>query len=272
MRISRFLFAMGVSLAMALTFSCTEETNEDEPSSASTGDGGSSSSVVPSSSSSEPIAAGFCVVDYYEEEGGACYSGFTNSECTSENMRGRIRTACPADYESYAEACFVSDEYGKYCYPGYTAEDCEGTIMGYSTCLRNEGFFTPGTCVYYDYYDESEECYDSSKYYCQGEESSFTLGATCPLGACYIYDYNTGDERCEDGFTRSECYSNYEGSFSSRACPIKYCAYQEEEDDEGDLTCEQFGVWDIETEADCEDNYDGFVTTYPEYSCEYIIP
>jgi hypothetical protein len=280
MKMNRFLFAVGVSLAMALTFSCTEDSSDEEPSSASEGDSSSSLGTagnlsssgpgISSSSSSEPIAAGVCVIDgdYDYDEPGRCYSGFTNSECST--LDGRIRSTCPEDYEN-SKACFVTDEYWRSCYTGYNTDDdaeyCEdegGIIMEFSTCMRNEGAFISGRCIHdYSDYGYGEECYDTSKYSCQG--GVFTAGATCPLGACYIYDYNTGDERCEDGFSRSECYLN-EGSFSSETCPIQFCAY--EEDDE--MWCEQLGLYpDSVKDADeCADEYyGGFLTQYPEDYC-----
>jgi hypothetical protein len=104
MRISHFLFAAGVSLAMALTFSCSTEDLKDFL------EGGSSSSNGNSNSSSSSDILGSCIaVDHGHQ---ACveylrnFSGGTSAarqHCASYDGAWSATSACPAEWTEREE-------------------------------------------------------------------------------------------------------------------------------------------------------------------------
>jgi hypothetical protein len=121
MRISHFLFAAGVSLAMALTFSCSTEDLKDflEGGSSSSGVNNSSSSGVNNSSSSEGNSSssgyilGSCIgadhgyqvcVEYLRNYSGGATAA--RQECARGDGTWSANSACPAghyDKEEYLE-------------------------------------------------------------------------------------------------------------------------------------------------------------------------
>jgi hypothetical protein len=191
----------------------------------------------------------------------------TNVECTllAAETEVSFGTTCPVGYEKSPKACFL---YGEYCSTGYSADECEdseGIFMDFNTCLRNVGAFTIGSCIS-GYY--MEECNTNiSQYYCEYMEGGRFVNGACPTTGSCEYEWGFYETRCVNGLTPSQCENDHEGYFSFNACPIVYCAYVDEDEE---LACEEIGKYlDSPQDAyECEDDYDGYVTT-DDSSCDY---
>jgi hypothetical protein len=217
MRTSRFLFAMGVSLAMALTFSCTEETNEDGESSSSVGvDGDSSSSSGGSrySSSSGPDGRyssssiigetrndllGSCAIP--ERYNKTCYEYAADYDatlsdlvemCEEDEGTWKASTACPSncsDPEEWAEGLM------KYSCPKDPPEPL--SVVG-SCMIEADGYYRPyGEC--YEFLTGYDWTASEGKEYCEEDDGVWRANSPCPTTDLKEWEliewYDEGDRR-----------------------------------------------------------------------------